>query len=87
MKVRLFTLSRWGFLVMASLKLLTRKDLASNSMRRFVYLSVMYFLYIYTVHQVGHKLMLELGYNEYVVQGGDWGYAVHTLSFLYLAMF
>ncbi|KJA16951.1 hypothetical protein HYPSUDRAFT_192655 [Hypholoma sublateritium FD-334 SS-4] len=23
--------------------------------------------------EVGHKLMLALGYNEYVVQGGDWG--------------
>ncbi|KAF9005506.1 Alpha/Beta hydrolase protein [Cyathus striatus] len=23
--------------------------------------------------QVGHKLMLSLGYNEYVTQGGDWG--------------
>jgi len=23
-----------------------------------------------------HKLMLALGYNEYVVQGGDWGYAI-----------
>ncbi|KAF9005505.1 Alpha/Beta hydrolase protein [Cyathus striatus] len=24
--------------------------------------------------QVGHKLMLSLGYNEYVTQGGDWGH-------------
>ncbi|KAL0569816.1 hypothetical protein V5O48_012149, partial [Marasmius crinis-equi] len=23
--------------------------------------------------EVGHKLMLSLGYNEYVTQGGDWG--------------
>ncbi|EPQ54706.1 alpha/beta-hydrolase [Gloeophyllum trabeum ATCC 11539] len=26
--------------------------------------------------EVGHKLMLALGYNEYVTQGGDWGYYV-----------
>jgi hypothetical protein len=28
--------------------------------------------------------MLALGYNEYVVQGGDWGYGVRTLSFSHL---
>ncbi|KAF4617163.1 hypothetical protein D9613_005926 [Agrocybe pediades] len=28
--------------------------------------------------EVGHKLMLALGYNDYVVQGGDWGYAITT---------
>ncbi|KAF4617693.1 hypothetical protein D9613_005925 [Agrocybe pediades] len=26
--------------------------------------------------EVGHKLMLALGYNEYVTQGGDWGYMI-----------
>ncbi|KAN0088172.1 Alpha/Beta hydrolase fold [Tylopilus felleus] len=26
--------------------------------------------------EVAHKLMLSLGYNEYVTQGGDWGYVV-----------
>ncbi|KAK1220537.1 hypothetical protein PQX77_016677 [Marasmius sp. AFHP31] len=26
--------------------------------------------------QLGHKLMLALGYDEYVTQGGDWGYFV-----------
>ncbi|KZV71770.1 alpha/beta-hydrolase [Peniophora sp. CONT] len=26
--------------------------------------------------EVGHKLMLALGYDEYVCQGGDWGFAV-----------
>ncbi|KAK6992540.1 Alpha/Beta hydrolase protein [Favolaschia claudopus] len=26
--------------------------------------------------EVGHKLMLALGYNEYVTQGGDWGHAI-----------
>jgi len=26
--------------------------------------------------EVGHKLMLALGYNEYVTQGGDWGFIV-----------
>uniref|UniRef100_A0A0W0FK69 Epoxide hydrolase N-terminal domain-containing protein n=2 Tax=Moniliophthora roreri TaxID=221103 RepID=A0A0W0FK69_MONRR len=26
--------------------------------------------------EVGHKLMLALGYNEYVTQGGDWGYSI-----------
>ncbi|TFK48596.1 alpha/beta-hydrolase [Heliocybe sulcata] len=26
--------------------------------------------------EVGHKLMLSLGYNEYVTQGGDWGHIV-----------
>ncbi|KAJ6571809.1 Alpha/Beta hydrolase protein [Mycena capillaripes] len=26
--------------------------------------------------EVGNKLMLALGYNEYVTQGGDWGYAI-----------
>jgi len=29
------------------------------------------------VPQVGNKLMLALGYNEYVAQGGDWGSLVH----------
>ncbi|KAJ7088393.1 Alpha/Beta hydrolase protein [Mycena belliarum] len=26
--------------------------------------------------EVGNKLMLALGYNEYVTQGGDWGFAI-----------
>ncbi|KAJ7062219.1 Alpha/Beta hydrolase protein [Mycena amicta] len=26
--------------------------------------------------EVGHKLMLALGYNEYVTQGGDWGFGI-----------
>ncbi|KAJ3516690.1 hypothetical protein NLJ89_g962 [Agrocybe chaxingu] len=26
--------------------------------------------------EIGHKLMLALGYNEYVTQGGDWGYMI-----------
>ncbi|CAK5266342.1 unnamed protein product [Mycena citricolor] len=26
--------------------------------------------------EVGHKIMLALGYNEYVTQGGDWGYFI-----------
>ncbi|KAH7913935.1 Alpha/Beta hydrolase protein [Hygrophoropsis aurantiaca] len=26
--------------------------------------------------EVGNKLMLALGYNEYVTQGGDWGYVI-----------
>ncbi|KAI0079172.1 alpha/beta-hydrolase [Panus rudis PR-1116 ss-1] len=26
--------------------------------------------------EVGHKLMLALGYDEYVTQGGDWGYFI-----------
>ncbi|THV02300.1 alpha/beta-hydrolase [Dendrothele bispora CBS 962.96] len=26
--------------------------------------------------EVAHKLMLSLGYNEYVTQGGDWGYVI-----------
>jgi len=26
--------------------------------------------------EVGHKLMLSLGYSEYVTQGGDWGFIV-----------
>ncbi|KAG6879342.1 hypothetical protein C0992_003476, partial [Termitomyces sp. T32_za158] len=26
--------------------------------------------------EVAHKLMLALGYNEYVTQGGDWGYRI-----------
>ncbi|EIN09296.1 alpha/beta-hydrolase [Punctularia strigosozonata HHB-11173 SS5] len=26
--------------------------------------------------EVGHKLMLALGYSEYVTQGGDWGYRI-----------
>jgi hypothetical protein len=29
-----------------------------------------------TCVQVGHKLMLALGYDEYVAQGGDWGSVV-----------
>ena len=27
-----------------------------------------------------HKLMLELGYDEYVTQGGDWGHIVRIAS-------
>jgi len=31
-----------------------------------------------------HKLMLKLGYNEYVTQGGDWGYYItRAISLLY----
>ncbi|TVY56057.1 putative epoxide hydrolase, partial [Lachnellula cervina] len=31
-----------------------------------------------------HKLMLSLGYNEYVTQGGDWGfYITRTIGYLY----
>ncbi|KAL0569709.1 hypothetical protein V5O48_012248, partial [Marasmius crinis-equi] len=31
--------------------------------------------------EVGHKLMLALGYKEYVVQGGDWGFLItRTIS-------
>jgi hypothetical protein len=26
--------------------------------------------------EVCHKLMLELGYDQYVTQGGDWGYMI-----------
>ncbi|KIK65124.1 hypothetical protein GYMLUDRAFT_194926 [Collybiopsis luxurians FD-317 M1] len=29
--------------------------------------------------EVGHKLMLALGYREYVTQGGDWGYVITRL--------
>ncbi|TCD68986.1 hypothetical protein EIP91_009208 [Steccherinum ochraceum] len=34
--------------------------------------------------EVGHKLMLALGYKEYIVQGGDWGHIIcHTAAHLY----
>ncbi|KAJ6622702.1 Alpha/Beta hydrolase protein [Mycena sp. CBHHK59/15] len=34
--------------------------------------------------EVGNKLMLALGYNEYVTQGGDWGYAItRQIALLY----
>ncbi|KAL0572612.1 hypothetical protein V5O48_009343 [Marasmius crinis-equi] len=34
--------------------------------------------------EVGHKLMLSLGYNEYVTQGGDWGALItHTMAGTY----
>ncbi|KAA1473726.1 alpha/beta-hydrolase [Dentipellis sp. KUC8613] len=36
----------------------------------------------FAVHQyaeVGHKLMLALGYNEYVTQGGDWGHFITNM--------
>ncbi|TEB22761.1 alpha/beta-hydrolase [Coprinellus micaceus] len=34
--------------------------------------------------EVSHKLMLALGYNEYVVQGGDWGfYITQTIALEY----
>ncbi|EAU83969.2 epoxide hydrolase [Coprinopsis cinerea okayama7 len=34
--------------------------------------------------EVGHKLMLALGYNEYVTQGGDWGAMIcRTMAQLY----
>ncbi|CAL1713417.1 unnamed protein product [Somion occarium] len=29
--------------------------------------------------EVGHKLMLALGYKEYVTQGGDWGHVTKTI--------
>ncbi|OCH86440.1 alpha/beta-hydrolase [Obba rivulosa] len=29
--------------------------------------------------EVGNKLMLSLGYNEFVVQGGDWGYSISRI--------
>ncbi|KAI9772832.1 MAG: hypothetical protein M1840_008714 [Geoglossum simile] len=36
--------------------------------------------------EVCHKLMLSLGYNEYVTQGGDWGFFINrTISHLYPA--
>ncbi|KAJ7166379.1 Alpha/Beta hydrolase protein [Mycena crocata] len=34
--------------------------------------------------EVGHKLMLALGYNEYVTQGGDWGFPItRAIGLLY----
>ncbi|KAK1225743.1 hypothetical protein PQX77_011304 [Marasmius sp. AFHP31] len=34
--------------------------------------------------ETGHKLMLALGYDEYVTQGGDWGYLItRTMATLY----
>ncbi|KAL0572613.1 hypothetical protein V5O48_009344 [Marasmius crinis-equi] len=34
--------------------------------------------------EVGHKLMLSLGYNEYVTQGGDWGAIItHVMAATY----
>ncbi|KAG7087185.1 hypothetical protein E1B28_013164 [Marasmius oreades] len=34
--------------------------------------------------EVGHKLMLALGYNEYVTQGGDWGAIInHVMASIY----
>ncbi|KAJ8081389.1 hypothetical protein AAF712_009959 [Marasmius tenuissimus] len=34
--------------------------------------------------EVGHKLMLALGYNEYVTQGGDWGALItHVMAATY----
>ncbi|TFY66897.1 hypothetical protein EVG20_g4192 [Dentipellis fragilis] len=34
--------------------------------------------------EVGHNLMLALGYNEYVIQGGDWGYWIcNTIAMNY----
>ncbi|KAJ8083462.1 hypothetical protein PM082_009336 [Marasmius tenuissimus] len=34
--------------------------------------------------ETGHKLMIALGYNEYVTQGGDWGYPItRTIAGLY----
>lgn len=34
--------------------------------------------------ETAHKLMLKLGYDEYVTQGGDWGYYItRTISLLY----
>jgi len=34
--------------------------------------------------EVGNKLMLALGYNEYVTQGGDWGFAItRVISLVY----
>ncbi|KAL0960891.1 hypothetical protein HGRIS_005900 [Hohenbuehelia grisea] len=34
--------------------------------------------------EVGHKLMLALGYNEYVTQGGDWGHFItHKIAVEY----
>ncbi|CAL1713455.1 unnamed protein product [Somion occarium] len=34
--------------------------------------------------EVGHKLMVALGYDEYIAQGGDWGFGiVRTMASLY----
>ncbi|KAJ7681465.1 Alpha/Beta hydrolase protein [Mycena rosella] len=34
--------------------------------------------------EVGNKLMLALGYNEYVTQGGDWGFPItRTIALIY----
>ncbi|KAJ8088007.1 hypothetical protein PM082_013558 [Marasmius tenuissimus] len=34
--------------------------------------------------EVGHKLMLALGYEQYVTQGGDWGYMItHVMAATY----
>ncbi|KAF9005504.1 Alpha/Beta hydrolase protein [Cyathus striatus] len=34
--------------------------------------------------EVAHKLMLAIGYNEYVTQGGDWGFTItHQIALLY----
>jgi hypothetical protein len=32
-----------------------------------------------------NKLMISLGYTEYVTQGGDWGYFVRGCAFLHVA--
>jgi len=35
----------------------------------------------YKVSKLLNKLMLSLGYSEYVTQGGDWGYFVRYFIF------
>jgi len=34
---------------------------------------------VFKYAETAHKLMLALGYNEYVTQGGDWGYMITSI--------
>lgn len=62
-----------------SLKLLVRRVFVKVNMRRCVHRSCIMDLQA-NAAQVGNKLMLALGYNEYVTQGGDWGHIVRSKS-------
>ena len=46
---------------------------------------LMAFTRVDKISKLLNKLMLSLGYSEYVTQGGDWGYFVRCYTFLITA--
>ncbi len=44
------------------------------------------FSYLHNFWKLLNKLMISLGYTEYVTQGGDWGHTVRRYAFLTLLL-